>query len=157
MSWREDDLAKDVAGIHRREARARLGEGEHAVDLRPDPARLAQPREPRQLVARAHRRADHAELEEEDALELGRRRLAARGAGDDERAAGAQRAQRVLPGRLADGLEHGVDALGQPGAALERLVGTERDRLLALGRVAARDPDAEAGMAGKDDRGTGPP
>ena len=43
----------------------------------PHPARLAQPREPRELVAGAHRRADDAELEEEHALELGGRREAA--------------------------------------------------------------------------------
>ena len=61
------------------------------------------------------------------------------------RAAGPQRAQRVRPGRLADGLDHGVDALGQPRAGLERLVRRRAPRRAArLRLVAAGRPDAAA-------------
>ena len=47
------------------------------------------------------------------------------GAGDHDHAVLLERLERVRPGGLADGLHHGVDALGQPRAGLEHGVGAE--------------------------------
>ena len=69
------------------------------------------------------------------------------GAGDDQHAARLERLDRVAPGGLPDGLHHRVDALGQPGAGFERLVGAELQRLLALALRAAGHPHARAGGA----------
>ncbi len=97
-----------------------------------------------ELVAGAHRRADHRELEEEDpgelgVVELGPRRRARR----DDPAARTQRPDRVRPGRPTHGLHDGVDLLGQPGAGLEHLVGADLERLRALVLVAARDQHSQ--------------
>ena len=61
----------------------------------------------------------------------------------------------MRPGRLADGLDHGVDAVGQAGAGLEGLVGAELAGEVALALLAAGRPDAEAAGAGERDRGAG--
>jgi hypothetical protein len=55
----------------------------------------------------------------------------------------------VTPGGLADRLEDGVDAGGQPGAGLEDLVRTELERPPALGLVAARSPTRPARRRGR--------
>ena len=54
---------------------------------RADPGDVQHLGELQQLLPGAHRRADHAELEEEHPVEVGGRVRAARGAGDDERPA----------------------------------------------------------------------
>ena len=63
---------------------------------------------------------------------------------------GLSDSQRVLPGRLADGLHHGVDPLRQPRAGLERL---RRRRAPSAARalllVAARHPHAAARRRGR--------
>jgi hypothetical protein len=61
----------------------------------------------------------------------------------------------VLPRRLADRLEHGVDALRQLGAALERLVRAELDRLSASSCIAAGHPHAQARSTREHDRRAG--
>ncbi len=124
-------------------------------DQRPHVAVGAEAREPLQLVARAHGRADHRELEEEDPGELGRRPVAAGRARHHQRAAGLEGLHGVAPGRRAHGLHHHVHALGQARARLERLVGTQLDRLGALVLRAAGHPHARAGRAADRDQGAG--
>ena len=73
---------------------------------------------------------------------------------DHDAAAGPQRADRVLPGRPADRLHHGVDLDRQPLARLEHVVRTELERLGALRLVAAGREDLQAaGPAQRDERG----
>ena len=73
-SWREDDLAEDVAGSHRREPVAglaqRAGRGRSPGGCRWSTSSCGETSE---LVAGAHRRADDVELEEEHPLQVGRR------------------------------------------------------------------------------------
>ena len=131
-------------------------ERQHAVDLRPDAARLAQPRELRELVARAHRRADHVELEEEHALQLGRRVAAAGGARDDERAAGpAARAASASrsPRRPSRARRRRARAACAPLSNASCAPSSTAFSPLRL--VAAGDPHAQAGVARQHDRGAG--
>src|SRR5579862_7999884 len=57
----------------------------------------------------------------------------------------------MAPRGLADGLEHDVDALGEPAARLEGLIRPELARLLALLLAARGGPDACAGRGGQGD------
>ena len=76
------------------------------------------------------------------------------GAADDDPAARAQRADRVGPGGLADGLHDRVDLDGQPRAGLEHLVGAELEGPRTLGLVAAGGEHLEARRAPqRDERG----
>ena len=81
-----------------------------------DAGRLAQAQQLLELGARPHGRAEHPQLQEEQPVEVGGRVGPAGGARHDERAAGPQRPHRVRPRRLADRLDDGVDAGGQPRA-----------------------------------------
>ena len=139
----------------RRERLARLRQRHRRLHHRPHVALDAQPHEPLELVAGAHRRADDAQLQEEHARQTGRRVGAARRARDHERPARLQRLQGVLPGRRADGLHDGVDPLRQPRARLERLVGAQFDRPRALGLGPARRPHAQARGAAEHDQRRG--
>ncbi len=134
------------------EAVAGLGQGHDRVDHRAHAGRLAQLQQPAELGPGAHRRADDPQLQEEHPVELGRRVEPARRAAHDDRPARAQRLERVRPGRLAHGLHHGVDPLGQPGTGGERLGRTELHRPRPLGLVAAGDPHPEARGRGQRDQ-----
>ncbi|HEY6887970.1 MAG TPA: hypothetical protein VI300_09330, partial [Solirubrobacter sp.] len=94
-----------------------------ALDHRAHVALDAQPQQPLELVAGAHRGAHHRELEEEHAVQARGRVGAGRRARDDERPAGLERLQRVIPRRRAHRLGDHVDALGEPRARLEDRVG----------------------------------
>ena len=105
-------------------------------------------------AAGAHGRADDAQLQEEQPVEVGAGVGAGGGARDDEGAARAQRAHRVRPGGLADRLEHRVDLAGQPGAGLEGLRARRSPApALALRLVPAGRPDPEAGRPAERDGG----
>src|SRR5580693_9965476 len=149
----EDYFAGVGAVDHGGEAGGRVCQREDLVDEGAGAGLLAEAQEPAELVAGAHGGADDRELGEEDPGELRGRDVAAGGAGDDDAAAGLERADRVGPGRLADGLHHDVDSLGQSGAGLEGRVGAELERRLALGVGPARHPDAVAGRAPEQDQG----
>ena len=149
----EDDLAEHVALGHRGEPVARLVHRDRAVDQRPGAGRVEELHEGVELPAGAHRRADDRELLEEHVgqagvVDVGTRRRTA----DDDAAARPQRADRVGPGRLADGLHHGVDLDRQPGAGLEDVVGAELAGPVALGLVAAGGEHGEAGGAAEGDQ-----
>jgi hypothetical protein len=118
-----------------------LGERDHLVHLRPHAGGREHREQARQLVAGAHRRADHPQLQEEQPVEVRGGVGAGGGAGDDEGAARAQALHGVAPGRLAHGLEDRVDPGGQAGARLEDLVRAELERACPPGLVAAGDPD----------------
>src|ERR1700678_22758 len=152
---REDDFAGVGAVDHGGGAGCRVRQREDLVDEGAGAGLLAEAQEPAELVAGAHSGADDRQLGEEDPGELGGPDVAAGGAGDDDPAAGLERADRVRPGGLADGLHHDVDPLGQPGAGGERLVGAELERRLAFGLAPARHPDAVAGRAPEQDQGGG--
>ena len=72
--------------------------------------------------------------------------------GDDDRPAGAQRLERVIPGRLADRLEHGIDPDRQAAARLDRADGAELERLGALLLAPARHVHRDARRAAEEDR-----
>ena len=90
-------------------------EVEHAVDARPKTGVDQQPQQVGQLGLRAHGRADHGQLEEEQPVEVGRRCCPRGGPGDDDPPARAQGLHRVRPGGRAHGLDHGVDPFRQSG------------------------------------------
>ena len=130
-------MPKIVAGLELLERGARVGERAHGVDDGPDAGVVAEARQASELVERAHRRTDDAELEEED-----------RGAGPraDSRRRSRPTTTSVPPGRndLSECSQVAAPtvsitastAIGQTRARLERGVRAELDaRVRASPRV----------------------
>src|SRR5262249_29779160 len=84
----KDDLAGVGSVDHGGEALGGAGQREHPVDQRAGAGLLEETEQPAELVPGSHGRPDNRQLGEEHPVQLGRRDLAAGGAGDDDAAAG---------------------------------------------------------------------
>ena len=112
-----------------------------------------------QLGHGAHRRAQHLELADEQAAQVGARLVAAGGAAGDQAPAAHQRLQGGGPRGFAHVLEHHVHATpaggGQRGlgdvfaAGVDRVVGAQRAGALQLAGMARGDDGARAQCLGQ--------
>src|SRR5438132_3491641 len=106
----DDDLPVHVAARHLGERRGRVRQWVARPDQRLERPVRAQLQQAAQLGLRAHGRARHRDIAKEDAVQLCGRIGSRSGATDHHHAARPDRAQAQLPRRLANRLQHGVDA-----------------------------------------------
>src|ERR1700716_2636303 len=109
-SWRDHDLADDLAILDETEPLARLLQRQHLVDDRPHLPLCDELHQRLQIVVVEAVRAEDFELEAPDVAQVLLRVVPRSRAADQELAAALEAAQRRMPGVAAGEIDHHVDA-----------------------------------------------